>query len=102
MLLPFLPKAKGLLMQQQACLDHTMSDLPDTVLTRGACAGEQQAFEMLVRRYQHPLFNFIYRFLGDYDEAYDISQEVFLRLYLSLSRLEVDKPLKAWLFQVAR
>ena len=88
-------------MQQQACLDYAMSDLPDAVLTRQACAGEQQAFEMLVRRYQIPLFNFIYRFVGDYDQACDISQEVFLRLYLSLSRLEVDKPLKPWLFQVA-
>jgi RNA polymerase sigma factor (sigma-70 family) len=98
----FLPRAKGLLMQQQACLDHTLSDLPDAVLTRGACAGEQQAFEMLVKRYQTPLFNFISHFVGDYDQACDISQEVFLRLYLSLSRLEVDKPLKPWLFQVAR
>jgi RNA polymerase sigma-70 factor (ECF subfamily) len=88
-------------MQQQVCLDHAMSDLPDAVLTREARAGEQQAFEMLVRRYQSPLFNFIYRFVGDYDQACDISQEVFLRLYLSLSRLEVDKPLKPWLFQVA-
>jgi RNA polymerase sigma-70 factor (ECF subfamily) len=88
-------------MQQQACLDHVMSDLPDAVLTREARAGEQQAFEMLVRRYQTPLFNFIYRFVGDYDQACDISQEVFLRLYLSLSKLEVDKPLKPWLFQVA-
>jgi RNA polymerase sigma-70 factor (ECF subfamily) len=98
----FLPKAKGLLMQQPACLDHTMSDLSDAVLTHEACAGEQQAFEMLVKRYQTPLFNFIYRFVGDYDQAWDISQEVFLRLYLSLSSLEVDKPLKPWLFQVAR
>jgi RNA polymerase sigma factor (sigma-70 family) len=88
-------------MQQQACLDYAMSDLPDSMLTRMACAGEQQAFEALVRRYQTPLFNVIYRFLGDYDQACDISQEVFLRLYLSLSRLEVDKPLKPWLFQVA-
>jgi RNA polymerase sigma-70 factor (ECF subfamily) len=98
----FLPRAKGLLMQQQAYLDYTMSDLPDAVLTHEACAGEQQAFEMLVKRYQTPLFNFIYRFVGDYDQAWDISQEVFLRLYLSLSSLEVDKPLKPWLFQVAR
>jgi RNA polymerase sigma factor (sigma-70 family) len=88
-------------MQRQAYPDHAMSDLPDAVLTRVACAGEQQAFEVLVRRYQTSLFHVIYRFLGDYDQACDISQEVFLRLYLSLSRLEVDKPLKPWLFQVA-
>jgi len=89
-------------MQQQNCLDHAMPDLPDTVLTSDVCANEHDAFEMLIRQYQNPLFNFIYRFLGDYDEACDISQEVFLRLYLSLSKLEADKPLKPWLFQVAR
>jgi RNA polymerase sigma-70 factor (ECF subfamily) len=78
-----------------------MPELPDAVLTRGAYAGEQQAFEMLVRRYQTALLDFSYRFLGDYDQACDVCQEVFLRLYLSLSRLDLDRPLKSWLFQVA-
>ncbi|TMB87071.1 MAG: sigma-70 family RNA polymerase sigma factor, partial [Chloroflexi bacterium] len=41
-------------------------------------------------------------FLGDYDQACDISQQVFLQLYISLPMLRTGNPLKAWLFQVAR
>ena len=77
-------------------------EISDGVLAQQTLAGDQQAFEALVKRYSTPLFNFISRFLGDYDQACDISQQVFLQLYLSLSTLRTGDPLKAWLFQVAR
>ncbi len=64
--------------------------------------GDEYAFESLVQRYSTQLFNFIYRFLGDYDQACDILQHVFIQLHTSLPTLRTDKPLKAWLFQVAR
>jgi len=79
-----------------------VSEIPDSVLAGQILAGDQKAFETLVQRYSTPLFNFICRFLGDYDQASDISQQVFLQLYLSLPTLRTGDPLKAWLFQVAR
>src|SRR2546423_7399513 len=80
----------------------TSVETADGVLAQQALAGEEQAFEVLVHRYSTPLFNFICRFLGDYDQACDISQQVFLQLYISLPTLRIGDPLKAWLFQVAR
>ena len=77
-------------------------DISDGVLARQTLAGDPYAFEDLVKRYSTPLFNFIYRFLGDYDQACDILQHVFIQLHGSLNTLRTDKPLKAWLFQVAR
>ena len=77
-------------------------EVSDGALANQALAGDQHAFEALVQRYSHPLFNFIYRFLGDYDAACDISQQAFLQLYISLPTLRTGAPLKAWLFQVAR
>ena len=77
-------------------------DMTDGVLAQQTLAGDQYAFESLVQRYSTPLFNFIYRFLGDYDQACDILQHVFIQLHTSLATLRTDKPLKAWLFQVAR
>lgn len=77
-------------------------DITDGVLAQQTLAGDPYAFEDLVKRYSTPLFNFIYRFLGDYDQACDILQHVFIQLHTSLSTLRTDKPLKAWLFQVAR
>jgi RNA polymerase sigma-70 factor (ECF subfamily) len=77
-------------------------EITDGVLAQQTLAGDQQAFEVLVQRYSAPLFNFICHFLGDYDQACDVSQQVFLQLYISLPTLRTGEPLKAWLFQVAR
>jgi len=77
-------------------------EIADGVLARQSLAGDQQAFESLINRYSGSLFNFICRFLGDYDQASDILQQVFLQLYISLPNLRSGEPLKAWLFQVAR
>ena len=78
------------------------SEMSDGILAQRSIAGDQRAFEILVQRYSTPLFNFICRFLSDYDQACDILQQVFLQLYISLPNLRTSDPLKAWLFQVAR
>lgn len=77
-------------------------EITDGTLVKQTLAGDQQAFEMLVRRYNVSLFNFICHCLGDYDQACDVSQQVFLQLYISMPTLRTGEPLKAWLFQVAR
>ncbi len=76
--------------------------MPDSLLAQRYLEGDRQAFEALVNRYSTPLFTFIRRFLGEYDAACDILQQVMLQLYLSLPKLRTGEPLKAWLFQVAR
>src|SRR5690349_15273305 len=77
-------------------------DITDGVLAQQTLKGDQDAFEKLVQRYSGALFNFICRFLSDYDAASDILQQVFTQLYISLPNLRTGEPLKAWLFQVAR
>ena len=91
-------------MQTHAVATQTvdMSVLSDALLAQQALAGDQQAFEIMVRRYSTPLFNFICRFLGDYDQACDVLQQVFMRFYTTLPRLGTGEPFKPWLFQVAR
>ena len=76
--------------------------MSDSVLAQHYLAGDQQAFEVLVQRYSGPLFHFIRRFIGDYDAACDILQQVLLQFYLSLPKLRTGEPLKAWLYRVAR
>lgn len=77
-------------------------EITDGTLVKQTLAGDQRAFETLVRRYHVSLFNFICHFLGDYDLACDVSQQAFLQLYISMPTLRTGEPLKAWLFQVAR
>jgi RNA polymerase sigma factor (sigma-70 family) len=78
------------------------SILSDACLAQQSLAGNQQAFEVMVHRYSTPLFNFICRFLSDYDQACDVLQQVFMRFYITLPRLDSGEPFKPWLFQVAR
>ena len=79
---------------------HTI-DITDGDLAQQTLAGNPYAFEDLVKRYSTPLFNFIYRFLGDYDQACDILQHVFIQLYGSLSSLRAGSG-ATMAFQVAR
>jgi RNA polymerase sigma factor (sigma-70 family) len=93
--------------QERAKTAHTAkvekkAEVTDGMLVKQTLAGEQSAFEALVRRYNTSLFNFICHFLGDYDLACDVSQQVFMQLYISMPTLRTGEPLKAWLFQVAR
>jgi RNA polymerase sigma-70 factor (ECF subfamily) len=76
--------------------------ISDGMLVTRTLSGDQSAFELLVQRYNAPLFNFICHLLGDYDLACDVAQQVFLQLYISMPTLRTSEPLKAWLFQVAR
>ena len=76
--------------------------VPDGVLVGQAQAGDQQAFEFLVRRYHRPLVSYIQIFLKDGEQAADVLQQVYLQLYVSLPTLLTSVPLKGWLFQVAR
>jgi RNA polymerase sigma-70 factor (ECF subfamily) len=78
-----------------------MTALSDGCLAQQALAGDQGSFEIMVRRYSTPLFNFIYHFLGDYDQACDVLQQVFMRFFTSLPRLGTGASFKPWLFQVA-
>lgn len=80
----------------------SLSEMADGTLVKLILAGEKSVFEPLIRRYEKSLFNFICHFLGNYDLACDILQDVFVKLYLSLPTLRTDQPLKPWLFQVAR
>lgn len=89
-------------MQIQESTKTSSPELTDAVLAQMILDGDQNAFELLVHRYHTPLFNFICRFLGDYDLACDVLQQVFLRFYTSLPKLGTGEPFKSWLFQVAR
>ncbi len=64
--------------------------------------GNEELFEELFMRYRPALFKFIFTMLGNYDQACDIEQQVFLQLYKSLPSLDTNCTLKSWLFKVAR
>jgi RNA polymerase sigma-70 factor (ECF subfamily) len=63
--------------------------------------GDSLAFETLIRRYQKPVVNFVYKYLGDRFGAEDIAQEVFVRVYRSAAGFEPKGKVSTWIFKIA-
>lgn len=84
-------------------LPHSLtSDSPESLVLSAARAGNPQAFETVVSRYTLPLFRVIRPYFSDAEQVWDILQEVWLKLYLSLPHLNLEQPLLPWLSVVAR
>jgi len=67
-----------------------------------ACkAGDQSAFNLLVWRWERPLFNFTYKYVGDAQLAQDLVQETFVRVLRSIERYEHRGAFSTWLYQIA-
>lgn len=73
----------------------------DETLVESALAGDRRAFERLVRRHQRALVNHLYRHTGQRDLAVDLAQEVFLKVYLSLSSFDPKYRFTTWLYRIA-
>jgi RNA polymerase sigma-70 factor, ECF subfamily len=63
--------------------------------------GQTDAFEILIRRHEKTIFNLVYRMLGDYDEAAEVSQEAFLSAYRAIGTFRGDSNFSTWLYRIA-
>ena len=62
---------------------------------------DERAFRVFVETYQRPVFNLVYRMLGDAEEARDLSQEVFVSAFRGILRFRGEAKLSTWLFRIA-
>jgi len=75
---------------------------PDEDLVAAVLAGDRDRFGDLVERYQGRLVNYLYRLLRNLDEAHELAQEVFLKVYQALDRYDSRYRFSTWLFRVAQ
>lgn len=73
----------------------------DTALMIAVRDGEIGAFEQLVKRYQHRLVGVLWHLQGSLEEAEDLAQEVFLRVYRTRRRYRARAKFSTWLFTIA-
>jgi len=73
----------------------------DELLAAKALGGDLGAFEELVNRYKKSVFTIVYRIIGQYQEAEDITQEVFLIVYEKLYQFDVGKKFAPWIHRIA-
>ncbi len=79
----------------------TFSHEGDEALVRAFQLGDKAAFDKLVLKHKDKLFNIIYWFLGDYEEANDCAQETFIKLFRSLKKFRFESAFSTWLYRIA-
>ena len=75
--------------------------LHDVDLVRRILAGEEDLFERLVRRYQSRILAHLSRMVGNRDDALDLSQEIFVKVFQALDRYNPEFKFSTWLFRIA-
>jgi RNA polymerase sigma-70 factor (ECF subfamily) len=78
-----------------------MSKDRDIALLDDCKRGDRKALDSLVRRYERPVFNAAYRMLGNPDEAADVTQTVFLKVFENLDRFNPKYKFFSWIYRIA-
>ncbi|HEX6086427.1 MAG TPA: sigma-70 family RNA polymerase sigma factor [Thermoanaerobaculia bacterium] len=76
--------------------------LDDRALVERILGGERDLFTALVSRYEKRLVNYVYRITHRYEEAHDLAQEIFVKVYLALDRYDPKYQFSTWLFRIAQ
>ena len=75
----------------------------DVDLVKGCMAGDHAAWETIVRQHHQRIYNLAYRYTGKFDEAEDLTQEVFLKVYRTLTSYRPESgTLITWMVRVGR
>ena len=80
---------------------NTRQETTDEELIARFQNGDNYAFDLLVKRYKDPLMNFIFRFVGEKNEAEDIVQETFLRLFKNKHYYKEIAKFSTWIYTIA-
>lgn len=76
-------------------------ELEEHRLLEGLRQGEEEAYEILIERFQQPIYNLVVRLLNDPAEACDVVQEVFLKVFRKVNSFRGHSSLKTWIYRIA-
>src|SRR5213080_3704381 len=77
---------------------------PDAIetLIQRCLSGDQSAWDTIVRQYWRKVFNVAYKFVGKHDEAEDLTQDIFLKIFRSLDTFDRRANFQTWLISISR
>ena len=78
-----------------------LKPVDDRKIIERVLKGDTDAFNLLVRQWEKPIYNFIVRMIGDREEAMDLCQEAFMKAYRELDSLKDLDRFSAWLYRIA-
>lgn len=76
--------------------------LDDRRLVARILAGDRDGFTDLVGRYEKRIVNYVYRMTHRYEEAHDLAQEIFLKVFMALDRYDPKYQFSTWIFRIAQ
>jgi RNA polymerase sigma-70 factor (ECF subfamily) len=79
----------------------TATALTDHELVALAQKGSEKAYRELLGRYQRPVFSLVYRMLRDREQAEDLAQETFVRVFNNIGRYDPKYKFSSWIFKIA-
>src|SRR3954469_15067271 len=82
--------------------DHPPETDDIDALIQRCLAGDQLAWEAIVRQYRRKVFNVAYKFVGKHDAAEDLTQDIFLKVFKSLDTFDRRANFQTWLISVSR
>jgi RNA polymerase sigma-70 factor (ECF subfamily) len=84
-----------------SAFSRDLTAVSDRDLVATAVSGIEGSFEELVRRYQRPISAYVYRMVGNYESALDLTQEIFIKVYSSLQRYRSEFKFSTWIYKIA-
>src|SRR5580765_3520532 len=78
----------------------TVTNRTDAELVRASLAGDREAFDVIVERHRRNVYQLCYRFVGNQDDAADLSQDVFVRAFRGLKNFKGESSLGTWLYRI--
>jgi RNA polymerase sigma-70 factor, ECF subfamily len=76
--------------------------LDDRALVERIIGGDRDRFSELVKRYERRVVNYVYRITHRYEDAHDLTQDIFVKVYLALDRYDPKYQFSTWLFRIAQ
>lgn len=76
--------------------------LDDRSLVERILGGDRDRFSELVSRYEKRVINYVYRIIHRYEDAHDLTQDIFVKVYLALDRYDPKYQFSTWLFRIAQ
>ena len=73
----------------------------DSALIAGLRAGDECAYEILIQRFEQPVYNLVIRLVDDPGDAADVAQEVFLKVFRKVGGFRSESSLKTWIYRIA-
>lgn len=80
--------------------DAALTDLGESELVAACLAGRSGAFDLIVERHRRTVYQLCYRFVGNHEDASDLSQDVFLRAFRGLRNFKGQSSLGTWLYRI--